>query len=119
MAYEPYEAEVSYWGVCWKWGFIPYPCRKKKKKQWCYDFSFLHVSYHLVYTKYWGCAGDTRFSWTDWWPWPLSFGVFTLYFYTHCFDKKLKPDGDCDPSIARERFGLVVKQSDSVEKKIN
>lgn len=118
MAYEPYRAEVSYWGVCFKWGFIPYPCRKIKTK-WCYDFSFLHVSYHLFYTKYWGCAGDTRFSWTDWWPWPLSFNVFTLYFYTFCLDKKLRPKGDCDPSIARERFGLLVKQSDSTEEKIN
>jgi hypothetical protein len=21
----------KYWGVCWKWGFIPFPCRKTRR----------------------------------------------------------------------------------------
>ncbi len=22
----------KYWGVCWKWGFIPFPCRKTRRR---------------------------------------------------------------------------------------
>jgi hypothetical protein len=44
MAWEP--SRYTKWGVCWKWGFIPYPCRKTydgfcctgTAKQTCYGF---------------------------------------------------------------------------------
>lgn len=86
----------TYWSVCWKWIF-PYPCRKTRVvTRWCYDFSFVVVSYHGVYTKYWGCEFNIRYEWLRW-ELTFRFEDFTLYFITKCFENKLAEKGACSP----------------------
>ncbi len=29
---EQRQIREKYWGVCWKWGFIPFPCRKSRRR---------------------------------------------------------------------------------------
>jgi len=95
----PRQQEIieSYWTVCWKW-IIPYPCEKSKTvTKWCYDFSFLNVSYRFFYTNYWGCEGTKLYFWRSWKP-TFKIEDFTLYFYTKCFKNLLKEKGPCGPT---------------------
>lgn len=88
-----------YWGVCWAW-YVPYPCRKSRTvTKWCYDFSYLTVDYHYVYTNYVGCELNRLYRWRTWEP-SLKGGAFTLYFVTKCYGS-LRPDkGSCTPENA-------------------
>jgi hypothetical protein len=36
------QVSVTEWGICWKWGFIPYPCRKTSIK----------TRYHYMFNPY-------------------------------------------------------------------
>jgi hypothetical protein len=94
---EQRQIDETYWGVCWKWGFIPYPCRKHRiVTRWCYDFSYLVVSYRYIYTNYRGCELNILYAWRKW---ELTFRSedFTLYFYTKCFETQLDAKGSCSP----------------------
>src|SRR5215207_3572771 len=93
---EQRQVQETYWSVCWKWIF-PYPCRKTRTvTRWCYDFSFVVVSYRGVYTNYWGCEFNQRYEWRRW-ELTFSFEDFTLYFYTKCFSSLLTSTGPCTP----------------------
>jgi hypothetical protein len=97
MAYQQQVAE-RYWGWCRKWG-IPYPCRKTRTvTKWCYDFSYLTVDYHYVYTNYVGCELNQLYPWRQW-ELNLSGDVFTLYFVTRCFDNQKTSSGPCSPEV--------------------
>lgn len=94
----PQQREVAetYWSVCWKWIF-PYPCRKTHiVTRWCYDFSFLHVSYRVFRSVYRGCELNIIYQWSRWEP-TGRVEEFTLYFYTKCFKDLLSPGGPCSP----------------------
>ena len=63
------QVQVTSWGVCWKWGFIPYPCRKTKTvSRYHYDFRpwRTRFSWSLFRRKYQGCCGGTLFEWSYW-----------------------------------------------------
>jgi hypothetical protein len=97
MAYQQQVTE-HYWGWCRWWG-IPYPCRKTRTvTKWCYDFSYLTVDYHYVYTNYVGCELNQLYSWRQW-EFSLSGGAFTLYFVTRCFDDQKTSSGPCSPEV--------------------
>src|SRR5258706_11338572 len=81
---EQRQVAETYWSVCWKWIF-PYPCRKTRiVTRWCYDFSYLHVSYRYVYTIYQGCELNILYRWRKF-ELTWSGDDFTLYFLTKCF----------------------------------
>jgi hypothetical protein len=97
----PHQQQVieRYWGWCSKW-YVPYPCRKSRTvTKWCYDFSYLTVDYHYVYTNYVGCELNQLYAWRQWEP-NFSGGAFTLYFVTRCFDNLKTSTGPCSPEIA-------------------
>ena len=60
---------VSYWSVCWKWGFIPYPC-KKTKTEVRYQYDFLpwrtRFSWSPFRRSYEGCCNGALFGWSYW-----------------------------------------------------
>ena len=97
----PEEREIveRYWGVCRKWIFL-YPCRKSRTvTKWCYDFSYLTVDYHGVYTNYIGCELNTLYSWRAF-ELTFSFDQFTLYFVTKCYGSLREEKGACSPGVA-------------------
>ena len=88
-----------YWTWCSKW-YVPYPCRKTRTvTKWCYDFSYLTVDYHYVYTNYVGCELNALYSWRKW-ELNGSGDSFTLYFVTRCFDNLKTSSGPCSPQDA-------------------
>jgi hypothetical protein len=97
----PHQEQVveHYWGWCKAW-IVPYPCRKTRTvTKWCYDFSYLTVDYHYVYTNYVGCEVNALYSWRQF---ELSFRgeAFTLYFLTKCYDDRKESTGSCSPENA-------------------
>jgi hypothetical protein len=96
-----------YWGWCSKF-YVPYPCRKTRTvTKWCYDFSYLTVDYHYVYTNYVGCELNHLYVWRDW-ELSLSGDNFTLYFVTKCYDSLRPAKGPCSPEIAVEQLKQVL-----------
>ncbi len=81
----------SYWTVCWKWGFIPYPC-KKSRTGWCYIFQSVHVNHWVFYCTYDACENGIRYKWSGG---CLGFGSSTVYNVTKCFKDKLSEAGKC------------------------
>jgi hypothetical protein len=105
----PYQQEVveHYWGWCSKW-YVPYPCRKTRTvTKWCYDFSYLTVDYHYVYTNYVGCELNKLYSWR---AFELTFsgGAFTLYFVTKCYNSLKPSTGPCSPDLAVAQLKRVL-----------
>jgi hypothetical protein len=100
---KPTQRQVTetYWSVCWKW-IVPYPCKKSRTvTKWCYDFSYLTVDYHYVYTNYVGCEFNNLYKWRTW---ELSFssGAMTLYFITKCYGSLRPQTGACSNDGAIE-----------------
>jgi len=96
-----------YWGWCSKW-YVPYPCRKSRTvTKWCYDFSYLTVDYHYVYTNYVGCELNQLYAWRKWEP-NFSGNSFTLYFVTKCFDSLKEAKGPCSPELAITQLKRVL-----------
>ncbi len=88
-----------YWGWCSKY-YIPYPCRKTRTvKKWCYEFSYLTVDYHGVYTNYVGCEFNVLYSWRAW-ELTFRFEAFTLYFLTKCYSTQRPSAGSCSNDLA-------------------
>ncbi len=56
MAWEA--QEVIVWRVCWKWGFIPYPCRKRVTKFCCTGTHKWRVWGAGVRENYFCCDGN-------------------------------------------------------------
>jgi hypothetical protein len=97
----PHQQQIveTYWTVCWKWIF-PYPCRKTRTvTKWCYDFSYLVVSYRVIYTNYRGCELNISYAWRKW-ELNGSTEDFILYFITRCFSNLLTAGGSCTPGGA-------------------
>jgi len=84
--------EVSYTGVCWKWGWLPYPCTKTKTvTRWCYkDMQVKEYSW-LVYCKAVGCERDGTEREDSSWCFNM-FGTRECYM-TGCFDVRWKATG--------------------------
>src|SRR5215211_3824354 len=52
------QVSVSEWGICWKWGFIPYPCKKTSiKTRYHYMFNPYRTRFAFFQKKYQGCCG--------------------------------------------------------------
>ena len=97
----PHQEQVveRYWGWCSKW-YVPYPCRKSRTvTKWCYDFSYLTVDYHYVYTNYVGCELNQLYPWRQW-EFSGSGGAFNLYLVTKCFNDLKESSGACSPGDA-------------------
>ena len=60
----PTEETVSYWTVCWLWGFIPYPC-KKYRTEWCYTFKKLEEYRYVFFCYLTGCEAGIKYCWYD------------------------------------------------------
>ena len=88
----PTQQTVRYWTVCWKWGFIPYPCRKTRT-EWCYQFRWL-IEYRYSFFCYLiGCENGIRYCW-----YAFCFNVFgkaTFFDIRKCFKNKRSTCGDC------------------------
>jgi hypothetical protein len=96
-----------YWGWCSKW-YVPYPCRKTRTvTKWCYDFSYLTVEYHYVYTNYVGCELNSLYPWRTF-QLNGSGDSFTLYFVTRCFDSLKTSSGSCSPQNAVAQLKRVL-----------
>lgn len=91
-AWETYEE--SYWTVCWKWGFIPYPCKKYRVvRRWCCNFTWIKEIRLGFFCILEGCAGGRRYKWTA-----FCFNLFgTAWFHNirKCFNSEKSPAGEC------------------------
>lgn len=87
----PTQQTVSYWTTCWKWGFIPYPC-KKTRMEWCYYFDSVHVYHWFLYCSYDACENGIKYKWSGV---CLGFGSSWVYNITKCFKSKLNESGKC------------------------
>ena len=105
----PHQEQITetYWGWCSKW-YIPYPCRKTRTvTKWCYDFSYLTVDYHYIYTNYVGCEFNQLYSWRKW-ELSGSGDQFTLYYVTRCYDSLKQSTGPCSPDLALTELRRVL-----------
>lgn len=82
------EVQVTQWGWCWGFGFIPYPCRKTKNvTRYQYDFRpwRTRFSWSPFRRKYQGCCGELLYEWAYWTWSPFGTGngpwVDTLWTY--------------------------------------
>ncbi|MFK7923079.1 MAG: hypothetical protein AB8H47_14040 [Bacteroidia bacterium] len=92
----PKQTEVRVWKVCWKWGFIPYPCRKIETR-WCYEFSKLTETGYGFICKLVGCESNIQYKW-----WAFCFNIWgsTTYFnITKCFKTERPIIGHCEEVI--------------------
>ena len=92
---------VRYWGVCWKWGFIPYPC-KKTKTEVKYHYDFLpwrtRFSWSPFRRSYEGCCNGTLFGWSYWTWSPFGTGNgpwITYQTLTYFSDSTIGSIGSC------------------------
>lgn len=69
MPWEPQEVRV--WAVCWKWGFIPYPCRKIVTKYCCTGNWRWRVLGAVARENYFCCDGKQ----SKWWDVTFFFGL--------------------------------------------
>lgn len=87
----PIETTCSGWRVCWKWGFIPYPC----EKTWtchCYQFQWVKLLKFGVFCKATGCEDGVEYSW---WEWCLGVGSKTVYNVEACYKNQRSVTGRC------------------------
>lgn len=88
----PTEETVSYWTVCWKWGVIPYPC-KKYRKEWCYQFEWLKEYKWGLFCYLEGCENGIKYCW---YAFCINvFGTETYYNIKKCFKNKRSTCGRC------------------------
>lgn len=92
---------VSYWSVCWKWGFIPYPC-KKTKTEVKYHYDFLpwrtRFSWAPFRRSYEGCCNGSLFAWSYWTWSPFGTGNgpwITYQTLTYFSDSTIGSTGSC------------------------
>lgn len=88
----PTRQDVRYWGVCWKWGFLPYPCRKHRE-EWCYEFEWVREHRILFVSRIEGCEKGVKYCGTK--VVFFLFGTVTFYNITVCYKKKLSVCGSC------------------------
>src|SRR5262249_42596642 len=60
------QISVTEWGICWKWGFIPYPCKKTSiKTRYHYVFNPYRTRFGFFQNKYQGCCGFYLYEWSE------------------------------------------------------
>ncbi len=92
------EVVVRYWSTCWKWGFIPYPCRKSKTvTKYKYDFSATRTRITWPFRCRWqGCCGTYLYEWSYWcWLGTGNSAWNQFNTVTSYFDSPLSSIGDC------------------------
>lgn len=91
---------TRYWGVCWKWGVVPYPCRKTKTEM-KYHYDFLpwrtRFSWSPFRRSYQGCCNGMLFGWSYWtWsPFGTGNGPWVYQTLTHFSDSTIGSVGPC------------------------
>ena len=86
--------EESYWTVCYAFGFLPYPCKKKRTvTKWCYQFETLKQTGLGAACQYEGCEQGILYSW-----WTFCFNIFGTEYFANvkkCFEDKKAESGSC------------------------
>lgn len=91
---------TRYWGVCWKWGVVPYPCRKTKTET-KYHYDFLpwrtRFSWSPFRRSYEGCCNGMLFGWSYWtWsPFGTGNGPWVYQTLTYFSDSTIGSVGSC------------------------
>lgn len=92
------EITETYWSTCWKWGFIPYPCKKSRTvTKYRYDFlpwrTRVSIPFHR---KYEGCCGSSLYKWSFWSYWGTgNSGWNEFSARTEYFNSIQTPVGNC------------------------
>jgi len=91
---------VTSWGVCWKWGFIPYPCKHTTQEtRYQYDFRpwRTRFSWFPFRRSYEGCCGGALFAWSYWtWsPFGTGNGPWLDSNWTYLSDGVIGSTGTC------------------------
>lgn len=100
----PTREERTSWGVCWKWGFIPYPC-KKKKKVWCYDASSVGKHCYGILEVIYICENGEEYKHTDWFGCFGKYEHYDLGFRKRCFGGSHDHTGSCREGYSIPRGG--------------
>jgi hypothetical protein len=87
----PQEQQCRKWSVCWKWGFIPYPCRKTYTCT-CYLFSEIKCLKFGILCRCTACEYGVEYSW---WEWCLGVGSATAYWVYRCYKEPKGVSGSC------------------------
>lgn len=91
---------IRYWGVCWKWGVVPYPCRKTRTEI-KYQYDFLpwrtRFSWSPFRRSYEGCCNGMLFGWSYWtWsPFGTGNGPWIYQTMTYLSDSAIGSVGSC------------------------
>lgn len=92
------EVTERYWSVCFKWGFIPYPCRKTRTTA-KYRYDFLPWRSRITWPfrcKYEGCCGSSLYTWSYWCFFGTGNSAWNqLSAKTEFFDSTQSPSGTC------------------------
>lgn len=94
------EVQLTEWGVCWKWGFIPYPCRKTRTvTRYRYDFNpwRTRFSWSPFRRKYQGCCNGLLYEWSYWtWsPFGTGNGPWVNTLWTYFSESQIGSIGNC------------------------
>lgn len=94
------EVQLTEWGVCWKWGFIPYPCRKTRTvTRYQYDFNpwRTRFSWSPFRRKYQGCCNGLLYEWSYWtWsPFGTGNGPWVNTLWTYFSKNQIGSIGNC------------------------
>jgi hypothetical protein len=64
MGWEQSTSTEKYWSVCFKWGFIPYPCQKTHTvTRWCADYDWATTTGFLFFCSTEGCIDGQLYRW--------------------------------------------------------
>jgi hypothetical protein len=95
---EQVQLNEMYWSVCWKWGVVPYPCRKSRKII-RYKYDFLPWRSRITWPfrcKYEGCCGGSLYKWSSWcWLGTGNSAWNTFSARTEYFESQQFPAGEC------------------------
>jgi hypothetical protein len=95
MAWEQVTVTESYWTVCWKWGFIPYPCKKTRTvTKSCADFEWTNTTGYFLYCVTEGCMEGELYRWSGG---CIGFGTTHGFGGTECFKDRPESVGPCPP----------------------
>jgi hypothetical protein len=96
MAWQQETFTESYWSVCWKWGFIPYPCRKTRTvTKWCAYFDWVTTRGFVFWCSHEGCMEGQLYYWSG--SCLATPGTFYSRGVNACFWNRLEPAGNCPP----------------------
>ncbi len=103
--------ENTYWTVCLKLGFIPYPCKKTEQTTcWCYDFSYYKEHQYVLYNKIVACEDGIEYSWGEK---TLGFGTGTYYNVEKCYTSPRSVSGSCSENLGTNYGYLQATNTDA------